>query len=250
MNRGKQWFDDDKFWEEMYPFMFSPAKFSEAVTEIDQLLSLTGLSSPDVLDLCCGPGRCSIALAQRGCRVTGVDRTKFLLEKAQSRADETGADIEWVLADMRDFVRPEAFDLVISMFTSFGYFDDKQDDMKVLSRVYDSLRPGGIFLIDIMGKERLARVFQHTTSSRLEDGTRLVQIHDIADDWTRICNEWILIRGNRAKSFFFQHTLYSGQELKDRMEQAGFTGIKLCGGLDGSPYGPDSIRLIAAGKKP
>ena len=96
-----------------------------------------------MLDLCCGPGRFSIELAKRGFRVTGVDRTRFLLGKAKSREKKAGVKVEWVESDMRDFVRPGAFDLALSMFTSFGYFDDKADDLRVLRQVCESLKPGG-----------------------------------------------------------------------------------------------------------
>jgi hypothetical protein len=77
----------------------------------------------------------------------------------------------------------------------------------------------------------------------------LIQMHEIFDDWTRIRNEWILIKGNRAKRFKFHHTLYSGQELSDRLQQAGFSQVKLYGDFDGQPYGPDAPRLVAVARK-
>lgn len=56
---------------------------------------------------------------------------------------------------MRSFIRPLSYDLVLNMFTSFGYFDDKKDDLKVLENVFVSLKPGGFLLIDVMGKETI-----------------------------------------------------------------------------------------------
>ena len=135
---------------------------------------------------------------------------------------------------MRDFVRPGAFDLAISMFTSFGYFDDKSDDLLVLRQLRESLRPGGFLLMELAGKEWLAEGFHPTTSEELPDGSLLVQRHEIFDDWSRIRNEWILIKGESVRRFKFHHTLYSGQELKDRLRQAGFVGVRLFGDLDGS----------------
>ncbi len=247
--RRSEWFDDDTFWKELYPFMFSEQRFEAAPGEIEQVVALTKPQGNRVLDLCCGPGRSSIALAQAGFSVTGVDRTSFLLKTARSRAQDAGVSIEWVQMDMRDFIREGAFDLAVSMFTSFGYFDDKSEDLLVLEHMHRSLKPGGVLLIDVMGKERLARILQPTTSNVLEDGTKLIQIHEIFDDWTRIKNEWLLIKEGKAASFTFHHTIYSGQELRDRMEQAGFIDIKLYGSLDGDPYGADALRLIAVGKK-
>ena len=250
MRRKKEWFDDDSFWQELYLFMFPDHRFEETPEEIRKVLSLTNPSGKSALDLCCGPGRCSIVLAQAGFNVTGVDRTRFLLDKARSRARREKKKIEWIQMDMRDFVRADSFDLVLSMFTSFGYFDDQNEDLLVLRNIFNSLRSGGVFLIEMMGKECLARIFQKTNSDMLPDGTKLIQQHEIFDDWTRVRNEWILIRKGRAKSFKFHHRIYSGKELRDLMELAGFTNIKLYGNLDGEDYGPDAPRLIAVGYKP
>lgn len=248
-SRKREWFDDDALWRELYPFMFPEHRFAAAPEQVDKALALTDPGGKDALDLCCGPGRCSVALAQRGFRVTGVDRTEFLLRKARGKARAAKVKIEWVQADMRDFERAESFDLALSMFTSFGYFDDKREDAQVMGNVLRSLKPGGVFLVEVMGKERLARILQPTTSEVLPDGTKLVQCHEIFDDWTRIRNEWILIRKGRAKSFKFHHTIYSGQELRCLMQEAGFVEVRLFGNLDGDAYGPSAQRLIAVGRK-
>lgn len=247
--RKREWFDDDAFWRDFYPYMFPESRLEAAVGETAKLIRLVRPRGRVVLDLCCGPGRFSIAFARRKYAVTGVDRTRFLLAKARARARAARVKIEWIRQDMRDFVRPGAFDLALSMFTSFGYFDDKREDLIVLRHVLESLRPGGAFVIDVMGKERLARVFAPVTAASLPGGSRLVQQHEIFDDWTRIRNRWTLIRRGRTKTFTFHHTLYSGQELRDRMEQAGFSDVRLYGELDGVPYGLGSPRLVAVGRR-
>jgi SAM-dependent methyltransferase len=179
-----------------------------------------------------------------------VDRTKYLLDKARAKAIDAGAKIEWVQKDMRDFVRADSFALVLSMFTSFGYFDDKREDMIVLENMFASLLPGGACLIEVLGKEYLAKIFQSTTSTLLSDGAMVVQRHEIFDDWTRVRNQWLIIRNSRVKSFKFHHTIYSGLELRERMERAGFVAVALHGNLDGDEYGSDAERLIAIGRKP
>jgi SAM-dependent methyltransferase len=247
--RKKEWFDDDSYWRDLYPFMFTEQRFAGTPEQIDKALELTKPKGKGALDLCCGPGRCSVALAQRGFAVTGVDRTKYLLDKARARARAAKVKIKWVQQDMRDFVRPDSFDLVLSMFTSFGYFDNKKDDITVLENMFASLRSGGACLIDVKGKECLARILQPTTSDIMPNGAKLVQRHEIFDDWTRVRNEWILIHRGRSKSFKFHVTIYSGQELRDRLESVGFRDVTLYGSLDGEEYGPDSNRLIAVARK-
>ena len=247
--RKKEWFDDDSFWCELYPFLFPGKRFAEAGDQMRKALKLAKPPGKTALDLCCGPGRCSITLAKRGFSVTAVDRTKYLLDKGRARARAARVGIEWVQQDMRDFVRANSFAFILSMFTSFGYFGDKREDTAVLKNIFASLPPGGAFLIDLMGKERLAKIHDPTISTRLPDGSLLVERHEIFDDWTRIRNEWLVIRNGKVKTFKFHHTLYSGQELRDRMERAGFVDVKLYGNLDGLPYGVDAQRLIAVSRK-
>ncbi len=246
-----EWFEDELFWIEMYPFLFSDKKFQAGEEEVDKILDLVEFKGRFgfVLDLCCGPGRHAIWMAKKGFRVTGVDRTSFLLEKAKEKAEMEEVQVEWVLEDMRIFVRPNIYDLVLNMFTSFGYFNDKREDLTVLKNIYQSLKPSGICLLEMVGKEVLARVFHPISSTNLPDGRMIVRCHDIFDEWSRIRNEWILINNGKANSFRFQHTIYSGQELKDRLFLVGFSQVKLFGDLDGGEYGPNASRLIAVGWK-
>jgi SAM-dependent methyltransferase len=250
MRRKKEWFDDDAFWIALYPFIFSEQQFADAADQADKLLKLTNPRGKNVLDLGCGPGRFSIPLAAKGLIVTGVDRTAFLLEKARVRAKMAQVRIEWIQKDMRDFIRPEAFDVVVSMYSSFGYFDNRRHDLDVLYNTFTNLKPDGTFLVDLFGKERVARVFQATASESSEDGAVLVKRHEIFDDWTRVRNEWIVIRNGKAKSFKFHHTIYSGQELRDRLQRVGFRDIRLYGNLDGDDYNLEARRLIAVARKP
>jgi len=245
----KEWFENEIFWQTLYPYMFPPTRCEQTEGEVRQLLRLVKRRRGTVLDLCCGPGRHAVVLAQRGFQVTGVDRTRFLLNKARHRARQAKVEVDFVRSDMRDFIRPDAFDVALNLFTSFGYFDNKDEDRQVLRNLHASLKPGGVFVADVIGKEWLAKVLQATSSTKHADGTILVQRHEIFDDWSRIRNEWILVRGQQATTFRFHHTLYSGQELRLLLDQAGFSEVKLFGHLDGRPYGPDAPRLVAVARK-
>ena len=245
-----EWFEDESFWKIMFPFIFPPERIDSAGEEVDFISALAKFGEGDVLDLCCGPGRHSVAFAKRGANVTGVDRSAFLLEQAANHAQGNDIEVEWVHQDMRQFVRPDSFDLVLNMFTSFGYFDDKDEDIAVLQNVFDSLRPGGQFLLETASKEWLAKVFQPTTAEETSDGKLLIQRHEIIDDWSRIRNEWIVVKDGQATTFRFHHTVYSAQELKDRMAQVGFVNLRAFGDLYGSEFGIDSARLVMLAKKP
>src|SRR3954453_16554332 len=122
------WFEEDDFWRDLYPYMFPVERLAAAPEQVSQILALAGVSGGDVLDLCCGPGRHSVEFARQGFRVTGVDRSPYLLDRAREHAATAGTSIEFVREDMREFCRPDAFDLAVNLFTSFGYFEHQDEE--------------------------------------------------------------------------------------------------------------------------
>lgn len=144
---------------------------------------------------------------------------------------------------------PAAFDLAYCLWTSFGYFDDDRDDLRTLRNVYESLSTGGVFVIEVLGKEVYARLRQNAFCEKLPDGSLLLQRAEVVADWTRVRDEWVFIQDERAKSFHVEFTIYSGRELRDRLLEAGFTSVKLHGDLEGKPYGAEASRLVAVAGK-
>jgi hypothetical protein len=71
----------------------------------------------------------------------------------------------------------------------------------------------------------------------------------VRDDWTRVSNQWTLLKDGHAKDFIFEHTIYSGRELKERLLAAGFRHVQLFGSLLGIPYGLEAQRLVAVARK-
>jgi SAM-dependent methyltransferase len=246
-----EWFEDESLWQDLYPFTFTEERLARGEAEVTQILGLAGIGAAEgrsVLDLCCGPARHAVPLARRGMRVTGVDRTRFFLDLARDRARLAGVRIELVEGDMRDFRRPASYDLALSMFTSFGYFESRADDLRVLRNVRESLKPGGVFVVDVMGKEWLARHFQPTRSRSLPDGSVPIDRNTVVDDWTAVESQMILLRAGRPRTLRSRLSVYSGQELRDRLLQAGFAAARLHGSLDGTPYDLDATRLVAVAR--
>src|SRR5688500_15127941 len=193
------WSDDDALWQAYLRFNELEARREQAPAEVEQLAAMLELApGAAVLDLCCGVGRHSIEFARRGCRVTGVDRFAPFLERARTAAAEAGVTgtVEWVEEDMRRFRRPLAFNAAVSLFTSFGYFHDDEQERAVLQNVFDSLQPGGRFLIDVMGKEVVARIFRPASVQRrqLPDGEAiLIDEARVGDDWHHIASTWTFL---------------------------------------------------------
>jgi len=249
MSSARPWYDDERFWAGLAPFLFGEERWRGAARDADPLVRLLGLEpGSTVLDLGCGPGRFALELAQRGFRVTGVDRTRRYLGEARRRARQRGLGVELVLSDMRRFVRPGAFDACINMFTSFGYFEKPADDLKVCRNVFRSLAPGGRFLVQVGGKEWLARHFLPRDWSEA-GGTFVLEERTVRPGWTGLDNHWVLISKGSVREFRFFLRIYSAVELSGLMRQAGFSRVDVYGGLDGCPYDHASRWLVAVGRK-
>ncbi|MGO9453625.1 MAG: class I SAM-dependent methyltransferase [Candidatus Binataceae bacterium] len=244
------WYDDNSFWETFRDYMFDPARIELARAEVDNVVALLKLErGASVLDLCCGIGRHSLEFARRGFSVTGVDRTKSYLEQAQATAVKEGLQIEFVQSDMREFTRRDAFDGAINLFTSFGYFDDATDDLRVARNVCDSLRAGGKFVIDINGKEIIAGKFRERDWNYRPDGTIVMEERRLLDGWTRVESRWIHLRGGERRESTVVIRLYSGAELIALMKQAGFGRVETYGSLAATPYDNRAERLVAVATK-
>ena len=240
------WYEDDQFWVDFYPGLYPEARWQAAVAEVAAVVDLLGMAAgARVLDFCCGPGRHSVEMSRRGLLVTGVDRTAPYLDQARDRADRDGLEVEFVHDDVRRFLREDAFDYAVSMFTSFGYFEDPSDDRRLLQNVFASLRPGGLLLMDMLGKEVVARALQPRTWSEPEPGLYFLEERQPSEGWEYIDNRWTLIRDGEVREQRYRIRVYSGVELKAVMLSVGFSRVDLYGSLEGAPYDHSARRLVA-----
>lgn len=243
------WHESDEFWEASGIWIFRPAAWEKAEAQVERLVGLIGVEPPArVLDMCCGPGRHSIPLARLGYRVTGVDRTQRFLDEAARRAKSEGLEFELVRADMREFSRPDSFDVAINLLTSFGYFEDEGDDRRAFSGIHESLASGGIFVVDTMGKEVLARIYQEHDWKEVNGETWLFERH-VDSAWRWMENRWIRYRDAERKEFKLRHRLFSASELIELVKSCGFASAEAYGSYDGAPYDQKAERLIVVAHK-
>ena len=249
MRELKSWYQDDHFWKVVEPILFGAQRVANAAAEVDQLTKLLELELPaKVLDLCCGLGRHSLEFARRGFDVTGVDRTGVYLRRAQKQADAEGLKIEFIQEDMRQFCRPNAFDLTLNLFTSFGYFESPAEDRRVLVNVHKSIQPGGRLVMDLLGKEIIGRIFRERDWHE-EDGVIWLQQRSISQDWSWIDNRWILLRGDKRDEFRVSHRIYSAAELTGLLKDCGFKKVQTHGSFAGTPYDHLAERLVVIAHK-
>jgi SAM-dependent methyltransferase len=261
MKYAEEWFNDSNFWEKFAPIIFDDKHWSEVPEVADSVTRLAGLSlygsasqtggGPRALDLCCGMGRVTAELARRGFAMTGVDITESLLETAREDAAYEGLDIEYVLADARSFVRPAFFDTAVNLYISFGYFEKPEDDLLLARNVCESLKPGGTFIVETLGKEIAVRDFIPGEWFERAGFTVLTE-YEAVDSWAALKNRWILIRNSQSPARIektFTQRLYAATELRALFFRAGFAGVDLYGGWDERPYDQNAEILIAVGRK-
>jgi len=200
-----------------------------------------------VLDLACGHGRHSARLARRGFAVTGLDVSASSLALAR----ETEPSAEYVEGDMRELpLEDGSFDAVINLFTAFGYFEDEEDDQRVLHEIVRVLRPGGSFLIDTINPPGLFGRFRGRHWDRLDDGTLILEEHEYDVATGRTKTDWTLIfaDGERRE---LRHSVraYTAPELTRLLSAAGLELTSSWGDFDGNDLGRESRRLILRADK-
>jgi SAM-dependent methyltransferase len=249
MSNQESWHSQDAFWELFEPVLFNQQRGASTQEEVDGIIKLLKLEGQvRILDLCCGKGRHSLELSRRGLDVVGVDRTAAYLEKARSEAEKLNRNATFILGDMREYCAPNHFDIIINMFGSFGYFENPDDDQRVVTNMYTSLRAGGQFLIETAGKEILARDFQKRDWSEAGD-LLLLSERNVSEHWSRIETRWIVIQGTER----FEHRVsvrsYSAVELSSLLFDCGFPEVRVYGSLDGTEYDQMAQRLVVVGQK-
>jgi SAM-dependent methyltransferase len=203
-----------------------------------------------VLDLACGHGRHSVELARRGCAVTGVDLSEPSLALAAVRAAEAGVRVRLQRADMRRIEFDSEFDVVINMFTAFGYFADEADNRLVMERVGAALVPGGAFLLETSNPVGVFARFEVRGWHELSDGTVMLEerAYDTARGRFEIC--WTFTSGDDRREHRFSHRAYTAPELVAIAAGAGLERERLWGGLDGSDLEMGSRRIVMLARAP
>jgi len=257
---SEEWFKDEDFWEQFAPIMFDDAHWVEVPAVADAITRLSRfdlygdasgtplLSNPKVLDICCGFGRMSAELARREFAVTGVDITESYLRTAKEEASYENLNIEYIHSDARDFKRPNFFDVALNIYISFGYFAKREDDLLLVSNAFESLKSGGTFIVETLGKEIAVRDFIEGEWFE-RAGLTVLTRYEPLDAWTFLKNHWILLKDGKKFERVLTQRLYSASELRDLLLEAGFAKVEIYGDWDERPYNQRALKLIAVGRK-
>jgi SAM-dependent methyltransferase len=240
----KDWYQDwfDSPW---YDKLYRHRDEAEARAFLTRLLQeLQPAPGSRVLDLACGSGRHARFLAGQGLEVTGVDLSPRNILAARAWEND---HLSFYVHDMREPFRVNYFNYIFNFFTSFGYFEREQANLKSLCSIRKGLRAGGYLVLDFLS---VPYAVQHLVpeEEREEDGVRFV------------------IRRRFDGRFFIKDITVLHQELEHRyqervraltvsdfeayFERAGLSIQRRLGSYSLEPYQPDhSPRLILLARK-
>jgi ubiquinone/menaquinone biosynthesis C-methylase UbiE len=246
MRVPREWHKD--FFKNSFYNPASPAAVAKAPMETRFVLKQLRLKKgAKLLDLCCGPARHSILLSERGLAVTGYDFSADYLKEAAAKAKKAKVKLTLLRGDMRRLKFRGEFDAVINLFTSFGYFQRFSDDIKTLKGVSRALKPGGLFLIDIIHGDFVRNNFRARNWTRLEDGSHHLEEAHLTKDG--VLNTWTVIKKNKVQKRSFFTRMYSRSRMGAAMKQAGLKPLKYWGSFSGAPLTHKTNRLIVLARK-
>ncbi|ALM75394.1 hypothetical protein TBCH5v1_1477 [Thermococcus barophilus] len=232
-----------------YMYFYSE-KLTEERTqrEVEFLVKALELEEPKrILDLACGFGRHAIQLAELGHEVIGVDIMDGFLEIARKTAEERGVSVKFMKGDMRELDFENEFDIVLLLFTSFGYFSD-EENFKVLENVHRALKPSGLFVLDVPNRDFVVKHL--SPCSVLEKGDDLMIDMSSFDVFTgRMHVRRIIIRNNQRRVVEYSLRIYTYTELIEILKRVGFEIEKVYGGFDGRELSLKAPRIIAVARK-
>lgn len=239
----KDWFASDEYLEVYRHRNEEDAKklFELIIHNVDCPLSA------DVLDIACGAGRHSIYLAQHGFRVTSFDLSLNLLKIGKTKAERNGLKIDFFNADIRNIALKKKFDLIVNLFTSFGYFESDRENFLLFSDAYFFLKSGGSFVFDYFNVDYLKKNI--VPESVAKAGEKLIMQQRFIED-NRVKKKIQIINNKDVKEYFESVRLYSSDEIITGLEEAGFCISKIFGDYSGNSFiQSSSPRLIIMAKK-
>ncbi|HEY5657176.1 MAG TPA: methyltransferase domain-containing protein, partial [Myxococcota bacterium] len=200
--------------------------------EVSWLIAAAGLGPNDhVLDLCCGQGRHVLELARRGFRnVAGLDRSRYLIRLARSRARRESLDVRFHEGDARRFRLPaNSFDCVAILGNSFGYFERDEDDLAVLTSARRVLRSSGALILDLAEGGWLRKHFEQRSWEWIDQEHFVCRERSLSKDGERLISREVVVHAERGvmADQFYGERLYSTQQLRELLERAGFESVEI-----------------------
>lgn len=232
----KDWFNS-----KYYHILYKDRNDYEANNFIKNIVdSLQFHTSTRVLDLACGKGRHSVQLKKYYTQVVGVDLSDESIKYAKSNYAEDSLD--FFVADMRTYNSDIKYDAIFNLFTSFGYFSDTEDNIKVLSSCYNLLNNKGILVIDFLNALKVKNTFIKEEAKKIDNINFKIK--------RKIENNCIIKNisfnvGSKEYCFNERVQLITKELFIQLLNKTGFDIVNIFGSYDLEPYiDQHSDRLI------
>ncbi len=244
---------DSGWWDEFFPAFrpfFETRTQQETNAQIKYYLKKLNLKSGSkFLDCPCGIGRISIPMAKKGIKVTGVDITQSYLDEINRKNKRLKVPIETIHSDMRRISFENKFDAAGNLWTSFGYFEKKSDDLLVLKKMYKAIKPGGKFLLEVINRDWIILNFSPSDWHKFDD-MKILESRKF-DYSTSISNGiWTFIKNGQEKSYDASIRMYSCHELFEMFNKVGFVDIEGFGSIKEDPIDRNTRMMYIIGTKP
>lgn len=235
----KEWFES-WFESDLYDLMYEHRDDDEAQAFLSNLLEvLKPQEGAYFLDLACGTGRHSRYIHQQGFHVTGIDLSKRNIALA-SESKEDG--LEFYIQDMRKPARINYYHFVLNLFTSFGYFDDLRDNVRVIKSVKSGLKPNGKFVIDYLNRHYVEEHLVYDEEKTFGEWHVKIERRVIAD---RLVKSMHWTNGEITRKYAEKVTLFTQAEIEEMLVSQGFQILHLFGDYELSDFSENiSPRLI------
>lgn len=243
----KDWFIN-WFNSEQYLDVYSHRDESDAKKIVDLIISTTNIKiGSSVLDAACGAGRHSIHFATLGYNVSAFDLSENLLKYASKSAEEKQLLINFFRSDIRTVELKKKYDLIVNLFTSFGYFDDDDDNFRFVKNAFNNLVPSGYYVLDYFNITQLK-------NSLIPFSVKQIGSKKIIEERKLIGNfvvKNITIEDDEAISNFKEKVkLYEVQFLREKLIEIGFKIYAEFGDYDGNRFSDlESSRIIIIAQK-
>lgn len=241
----KNWYKEffSKYYLQFFGRKKTLLKTKKEVKFICHILNLR--KGAKILDLACGVGRHAIELAKKGFEVTGLDFNKKFLNLAQKSAKKNKVSLRLIQSDMRFIPYKNEFDAVINMFSSFGYFEKEKDNLKVLRAVSKTLKPGGIFLLDLPNKKWVLTKVNKKTERKINNFYILEERSFDNKKKVYFNNITIITPDKEIERTYTLMRLYDLSEIKRKLNKFGFKILKIYGDYKGGKFNQTvSTRMI------
>ena len=231
-----EWFES--WFGEEYVALYPHRNDAEAERAVSLIAdTLAGREVRRVLDLACGSGRHARFLGQKWW-TSGVDLSEVLLRMAQ----RSNSPARLVRADIRALpYRGESFDLVVNLFTSFGYFETDLEHEQVIRDLALVTRSGGTFVIDYLNARQVReRLVPYDETSIF--GRRIEQRRQISTDGCFVVKH--ITMPEEGREFIERVRLFTSDDLTSMLEKAEFKVEQRFGNYDGETLTETSPRVI------